>query len=459
MLGEVFLGRYETVGFLGRGSMGRVFIARELDRPKYLVVIKLMHDHIVNQPRFRQLFELELQSMARFQHPYAVRLFDASLDDPRGPCIVMEYIPGVTLEVLLGKEKRLDSLRVGRFLGFLCHALNAAHRIGVIHRDLKPSNLMVIDPGSPHETLRVMDFGLAGFSAKPYISIERLTGTGPDFAVGTPNYICPEQIRGDEMDHRGDIYSVGIMLYELLTGLLPFDAMGSVQRLLEAHLRDEPLPFSSLSYGSEIPSRVEEVVFACLAKYPNERPQSAQELAERFGAAIDEDIWRMTTPTEIERRMTTVPQMPSLRKPTRQHAQFHDPYAITFNLEAWMPERIAAVKLRGFLEDVGGVVLVSEPGLIRVRLGDVSAPPPKPKGGVLGWLGRMASPEPPPAPPPPDPIEIELQMERPELQANRLHVVVICRPLEPNNVRDPEGFKARCNRIHNDLRAYLMAQE
>src|SRR5881227_3954030 len=99
--------------------------------------------------------------MARFQHPYAVTLYDAKLDDPQGPCIVMEYIRGVTLDSLLHTNVRLDPTRVGRLLHMLCEVLQAAHAEGIIHRDLKPANLMVVDPDTPYELLKVMDFGLA----------------------------------------------------------------------------------------------------------------------------------------------------------------------------------------------------------------------------------------------------------------------------------------------------------
>src|SRR5437016_6225354 len=120
-----------------------------------------MHDHVAADPTFRERFHRETLLMARFQHPYAVTLYDATLDDPQGPCIVMEYIKGVTLDVLLHTNRRLDPARVGRLLPQLCEVLQAAHAEGIIHRDLKPANLMVVDPDSPYELIKVMDFGLA----------------------------------------------------------------------------------------------------------------------------------------------------------------------------------------------------------------------------------------------------------------------------------------------------------
>src|SRR3989441_3572550 len=213
MASRTFLGRYETIKLLGEGGMGRVYLAKQTDLGRQ-VVVKVMHEHVASDPKFRERFQREMLLMARFQHPYAVALYDASLDDPQGPCIVMEYIRGVTLDTLLSRNGRLTPMRVGRLLSQLCEVLQAAHSEGIIHRDLKPANLMVVDPDTPYEILKVMDFGLA----KPIVHDPALPFplTNGDFTVGTPGYMCPEQARGEEMDHRGDLYSVGAILFELL---------------------------------------------------------------------------------------------------------------------------------------------------------------------------------------------------------------------------------------------------
>src|SRR5437867_712684 len=141
MVGRKFLGRYEVIRLLGEGGMGRVYLARQLDLGRQ-VVVKVMHDHIAADPTFRERFQRETLLMARFQHPYAVTLYDASLNDPQGPCIVMEYIRGVTLDSLLQTNRRLEPVRVGRLLHQLCEVLQAAHGADIVHRDLKPANLM-----------------------------------------------------------------------------------------------------------------------------------------------------------------------------------------------------------------------------------------------------------------------------------------------------------------------------
>src|SRR6476646_176613 len=124
MLGRIFLGRYETIRLIGEGGMGRVYLARQTDLGRQ-VVVKVMHDHVATDATFRERFTRETLLMARFQHPYAVTLYDASLNDPEGPCIVMEYIRGVTLDEVLRKNGTLSPGRVGRLLGQLCEVLQA----------------------------------------------------------------------------------------------------------------------------------------------------------------------------------------------------------------------------------------------------------------------------------------------------------------------------------------------
>src|SRR3954453_18233425 len=152
---RVFLGRYETVRLIGEGGMGRVYLARQTDLGRQ-VVVKVMHEHVATDATFRERFARETLLMARFQHPYAVTLYDASLNDPEGPCIVMEYIRGITLDEVLRKNGRLSPGRVGRLLRQLCEVLQVAHGEGIIHRDLKPGNLMIVDSDSPYELIKVM---------------------------------------------------------------------------------------------------------------------------------------------------------------------------------------------------------------------------------------------------------------------------------------------------------------
>jgi serine/threonine-protein kinase len=465
MIGRVFLGRYEIQRLLGEGGMGKVYLARQVDLGR-TVVVKVMHDHVAADARFRERFQRETLLMARFQHPHAVTLYDASLNDPLGPCIVMEYVKGVNLETMLAKSSRFTAPRVARIIAPLCEVLQAAHDEGIIHRDLKPANLMVIDPDTPKERIKVMDFGLAKLMDDSG-STRRVTDTNVDFAVGTPGYIAPEQVRGEALDHRGDLYSVGVMMYELLTGRLPFIGATSMDVLL-AHATESPPSMAELGLSAWVPPQIEELVFSCLAKDPDDRPQSARELAERMesalssaqfaagsggvsSAAANQSVHRQhglgaateDRPNDIVALELEKPQAASTAvttsrtTPNRPHSSSRDETALPFHMDAWMPEAIAIMKLRGYIHDCGGEVLESVPGLIRVRLG---------KGSRLPWLGfgRRSL------------IDVELHLHRTDPKnENRLTIHVLFRPGHVSQLAD-EAWRNRVSRIFVELRAYLM---
>ncbi len=472
MQGRVFLGRYETIRQIGEGGMGRVYLARQTDLGRQ-VVVKVMHDHVATDPTFRERFARETLLMARFQHPYAVTLYDASLNDPEGPCIVMEYIRGITLDEVLRKNTRLSPGRVGRLLGQMCEVLQAAHTEGIIHRDLKPSNLMIVDADSPYEMLKVMDFGLAKLisagTSNPGVAV-----SNAEFAVGTPGYMCPEQARGEDMDNRGDLYSVGVILYELLTGRLPFAGKSTMDMLL-AHATEEPPRFAHIAHGVDVPPEIEAVVQGCLTKDPNDRPNTARDLAEQYERALVRapeapvavspsakgraGAPRLIVPSRAAPAPVLVPTSataaqqgaPTTPAPaTTPPGAVTDPLAIVQYLEAWMPETIATYKLRGFINDVGGEVVESVPGRIKVRLGGqgcvYSAPVARSSFSWLG-IGRKAPF-----------IEMELRLNRPDpARESHLRITVILRSSSPE-VSTDGAWRKICGQIFCDLRGYLMAQ-
>ena len=431
MIGRVFLGRYEVVRLLGEGGMGKVYLARQLDLGRK-VVIKVMHDHIAQEEKFRERFQRETLLMARFQHPFSVTLYDASLTDPLGPCIVMEYVRGINLEVLLQKNGRLSAGRVGRLINQLCEVLQSAHDEGMIHRDLKPANLMVLDHDTPREKIKVMDFGLAKLIIDS-ATIKNVTESNYDFAVGTPGYICPEQVRGEAVDHRSDLYSVGVILYELLTGRLPFVGLTSMDLML-AHATEKAPSFKELDLDGLIPASVEQVVFSCLEKDPKDRPQSARELIDRYETALAID--EMGLPEAATETAT-------LAAPV----VYDDPTTFTFHLEAWMPESIAVMKLRGYAHDMGGEVTESLPGLIRLRIGVAAGLKGKKSGMMsLSWLGFGRK----------GPISLELHLHQIDPQrSNRLFIQVVFRPNSISQLKDPV-WRERCTESFIELRAYLM---
>jgi serine/threonine protein kinase len=460
-LGKVFLGKYRTVRFLGEGSNAEVYLA---DAPansrRKQVVVKRIKEEAAAAPRFRQFFNAEVSSMAKFSHPYVVKLLDASLDDPLGACLVMEYLPGITLEDVLLRERTMAPDRVGRFLGPLGHALFAAQEAGIAHRDLKPANLMIVNYGSENESLRVMDFGFAGFTSKPHIQLAELTGQGSKTGCGTPAYVSPEMVRGDSTDIRADIYSVGVILYEMLTGRLPFEYMNT-QDLLEAHVKESPPRFHRIGC-SHIPPTVEAVVQIAMSKYPSERQASMKELVDQFSRAVGWNIWDATQPNED----VTLSRVDELLASTKKNDRDEDvedrnnPFVLSDIFEATLPEKLAALKLRGFIEDVLGTVIESEPGLIRVQV----ELPPDPRArahgngnssGVFAFLSGVIRSG-PVVVPGKEPIEIQFRMNK--IDANKVKVQVAFRPVEPYRPSDPKLWGERCERYYSHLRSFIMPE-
>jgi eukaryotic-like serine/threonine-protein kinase len=487
MIGRTFLGRYETQKLLGEGGMGKVYLARQSDLNR-TVVVKIMHDHVASDPKFRERFQRETLVMARFQHPNAVTLYDASVTDEYGSCIVMEYVKGINLESLLQKNGRLSFGRVARIVSQLCDVLGAAHEQNIIHRDLKPANIMISEPDTPKERVKVMDFGLAKLLDDG--QLKQVTDTAVDFAVGTPGYIAPEQVRGEMMDHRGDLYSVGVMLFELLTGRLPFQGATSMDVLL-AHATEDPPTFSELGLGRIAPKSVEEVVRWCLAKDPAARPQTARELADAFAksvgggkstadsgqfqpvtaqAVIDLDADPIslvataspvaTRPQTDVRHATPVPlvmlapqTIPLSNTPaagTAPMATATTPIVadgcLPFQVDAWMPQSIAIMKVRGYANDTGGTLFAHEPNLIRMRLEKIGV---RASAGKLAWLGFGRKSD--------GPVELTLILKRndPNREPNRLTIHALFRPLHSQLLQD-EAWRNRCSELFVQLRAYLM---
>jgi serine/threonine protein kinase len=425
---RVYMSRYEAKRLLGEGGMGRVYLAREYEPDRY-VVVKVMHEHLVDDPKFSERFQRETRTLARLKHPHVVKLLDASLDDPGGPCIVMEYIRGIGVDELLRANKKFSPPRVCRIIGQLCDVLEAAHAVGIIHRDLKPANLMVVDADTPEEQIKVMDFGLAKIM-DPKGPGSKSGETSGEFALGTPSYISPEQVRGEECDHRADLYSTGVIAYELLSGQLPFHRTSNMDMIL-AHATEQAPSFAELGLRSWVPRAVEQVVMACLEKEPSLRPQSARELADRFESALAHPDEEPLVRTPIGKLNAGPPPL--------------DPDAMVFQIEAWLPQRIAIVKIRGFVHDAGGDVVESGPGLIRVRVGVHDRP--EPRGFVT--FGRRESMR-------GVPTEMELRLQQLNAEKdNKLRVTVVFHPPTRAALHD-FPWRERCNKIFCEVRSYLM---
>ncbi|MBI4859284.1 MAG: serine/threonine protein kinase [Candidatus Riflebacteria bacterium] len=265
------IGRYAVKGEMGRGGMGVVYCAHDpvLDRP---VALKVLSKVLSSDQEFRERFLREARAIARIEHPNVVKIHDAGEEDGQ-PFFAMEYCDGESVDRLLA---RAGSVPVDEALGIVQQAalgLQAAHQARIIHRDIKPSNLIREVTGR----VKVVDFGLAKESAQ-----KGLTATG--FVMGTPEYMSPEQARGQTPDHRSDIYSLGATLYQLLVGRAPFTGSNPLA-ILQEQINTAPTPVVQLR--PDTPLTVQRLLDRMMAKDPAARPQDYGTLLAELGNARD----------------------------------------------------------------------------------------------------------------------------------------------------------------------------
>jgi serine/threonine-protein kinase len=269
--------RYQVIEPIAEGAMGAVYRGERLKLGR-AVAIKIMHDALPDELASRGRFEREAKLMARLEHPHCVSVIDFGLHDGK-PYLVMELVRGTSLLDVLAKSGRLEPARAAELVKQVLSGLAHAHELGIVHRDIKPANIMLTERTGLGEQIRILDFGLA----RPAIDSTKLT-TG--IVVGTPNYMAPEQIKGGPIDARTDLYAVGVMLFELITGTKPFLADDPLA-VVRKHLHAAPPTLADTAPGLNLPE-LEEVVAKALAKQPQHRFASAAEMS----AAIDQALQR-----------------------------------------------------------------------------------------------------------------------------------------------------------------------
>ncbi|MBW8766493.1 MAG: Stk1 family PASTA domain-containing Ser/Thr kinase [Geodermatophilales bacterium] len=264
VLGE----RYEIGGVLGRGGMAEVHRGRDL-RLGREVAVKVLRQDLARDPSFQVRFRREAQAAASLNHPAIVAVYDTGEDRTASgatPYIVMEYVEGETLRDVLRREGHLSPERAMSLAADICGALDFSHRNGIVHRDVKPGNVMITPQGS----VKVMDFGIARA-----VSDSAATMTSTAAVIGTAQYLSPEQARGEGVDARSDVYSVGCMLYELVTGAPPFTGDSPVAVAYQ-HVREDPrLPSST---NPAVPPELDAILLKAMSKNPANRYQSAAEM-------------------------------------------------------------------------------------------------------------------------------------------------------------------------------------
>ncbi|MGB0094232.1 MAG: protein kinase, partial [Solirubrobacteraceae bacterium] len=270
--GTVVDGRYKVISRLGSGGMADVYLAEDQQLGRK-VALKLLHRRFAEDPGFVERFRREAQAAAGLQHPNVVSVYDRGEYDGTY-YIAMEYLPGLSLKQLIRQEAPIDPVRAIDITIQILKAARFAHRRGIIHRDLKPHNVIIDDSGHA----KVTDFGIARAGASD------MTETGS--IMGTAQYLSPEQAQGHAVSAGSDLYSVGVVLYELLTGRVPFDGEAAVTIALK-HVSESPTPPSAIN--PNVPPELERIVLWALNKNPADRPTDAEQfvaLLEQAKAAI-----------------------------------------------------------------------------------------------------------------------------------------------------------------------------
>ena len=282
--GELFGKRYRIIEEIGRGGMGRVYKAEDLEL-NITVALKIINPRHSEDARFIDRFKKEILSARSISHENVIRIFDIGEED-KIKYISMEFIKGQNLNDLIKTSGPFTPKRAVEITRQICEALKAAHQHDIVHRDLKPSNIMVDLKGQSH----VMDFGIAK-------STYGLEPEKPKTIIGTPKYLSPEQAKSEEIDHRADIYSLGLIVFEMLTGNSVFEAE-TEEEYLTKHIEEKPPHASELN--PDVPPSLDKIVAKCLEKNRDDRYQSTDEILKDLAS--------------FEELPISIPQRPILKK-------------------------------------------------------------------------------------------------------------------------------------------------
>jgi serine/threonine-protein kinase len=312
-VGSTIDGRFHIEDLVGQGGMGEVYRARHLALDR-TVVLKMLKRSLLEDPTLVGRFEREAKAASRLNHPNVIQVLDFGRAAPDGTLyIVMEHVDGKDLRVVLRDEWPLAEERLCGIMAQVCAALAEAHSNNVIHRDLKPENIMVQERRDQPDFVKVLDFGIAKIldhelPAPVRLLSERSSepdGPGPltrhDVVCGTPQYMAPEQATGAHLDARSDLYAVGVILYQMATGRLPFDGSSSME-VLTQHVNEPPVPPRDLQPDAPISQAMEELILRALEKDPARRPQNAEQFRDELLAVPAKARARRTAVPEPERR-------------------------------------------------------------------------------------------------------------------------------------------------------------
>jgi len=279
LLGQIVEDRYEVTETLGKGGMSVVFKARDR-RLKKIVALKVLMPHLSVDPLSVQRFHQEATAASHLDHPNIVKVYNVGTTESGLPFMAMDYLEGTPLSSIIKEKGKLYFSEALNIFIQLTGALAHAHEKGVIHRDLKPSNVILSSQGEETDVAKLVDFGIAKVLSQDGQTQAKLTQTGDVF--GSPHYMSPEQCLGGELDERSDVYSMGCLMYETLTGRPPHTGESTLQ-ILHKHISETPASFKSLIPESNISAELESIVFKCLAPKRDDRVQSMRQLKAELG--------------------------------------------------------------------------------------------------------------------------------------------------------------------------------
>lgn len=294
LIGTILAGRYEVIRRVGEGGMGLVYEGKHLGIEKR-VAIKVLRDDLSRRPDVVERFRQEARSASRIGHQNIVDVSDFGETVRGASYFVMEFLEGEDLADLLARDGTLETQRACQVVIQCCRALGATHAMHIVHRDIKPENIFLTRRGGKQDFVKIVDFGIAKMSDIETEGVpgRKLTKTGMIF--GTPEYMSPEQAAGRELDHRVDIYALGVIFYECLAGRVPFVG-DSFMGILTQHLFQEPPRVKDLNPGSKVSAHVEAVVLKALAKNPQDRYQTMDAFADALESAADAETTNATAP-------------------------------------------------------------------------------------------------------------------------------------------------------------------
>jgi serine/threonine-protein kinase len=380
LLGRLIGGRFQVVSRIGAGGMGIVYKARQVGMDRF-VAVKVLLRELAHDEKVVKRFKIEALAVSRLNHPNTIRIFDFGQTEDGVLYFAMEFLEGRSLERALHRDGPMSAARTLHILKQITASLAEAHEKGIVHRDLKPDNIYLTPVGSDPDFVKVLDFGVAKLREADK---RQGTVTQAGTIFGTPRYMAPEQCRSQLVDHRADIYAVGIIAYEMLTGKAPFDAESPLSILIQ-HVQEAPPRLAAVRPDVKVPEVVEDLVMRCLEKAPDRRFATALDL-QRDAARLEAEVAgkyqqvvfvngprdaRETRPVEVVASAETVPGLAPAGTGRRR-------WAAWAGVAALACAGVVAAFASGVFSTGTDAVETAAPAPATVAVSTSSLPPPAP---------------------------------------------------------------------------------